>query len=59
MHENLLLKTMIVNGFKNNQQQDIRCIFLGISLLAMISIKTYGSKKPYFAGCGKATKESP
>ncbi len=50
MHEKLLLKTMIVNGSKNNQQQDLECILLRIYLLALIEMKSLCEQKKLFFG---------
>lgn len=52
MHNNLLLKIMIANGSKNNQQQDMECILLRIYPLTLRAMKSLESKKKVL--CRKA-----
>jgi hypothetical protein len=49
MHNNLLLKTLIANGSKNNQQQDMECILLRIYPLTLRAMKSLESKKKFCA----------
>ena len=52
MQENLILKILIVNHSKNNQQQDMECILLRIYPLTLIAMKSLESKKKVL--CRKA-----
>jgi hypothetical protein len=60
MHENLLLQTIIINGSKHNQQQDIERIFLRIYLLALIAMKSlWKPKKTIFCRLRQSGQRKP
>lgn len=48
MHENLLLKSMIVEGSENNKQRDIQSILLRKYLLDLTAMKSLCKQKPFF-----------